>query len=200
MSFTWLAGMIGDALKLAVNITDRQKEYLLWRKSDEAQRYYSAEENNAFWRALAAGNTDVIDTAISHKQNKIDELRRKVGLVCLLLCLGLGFTGCHTYTIPTETPTLTHDALISNEISYVVRDMEAKTPEGETKVLSGNWHVVSPDFIRTHVRNQDDLIKSLELLDKERGRNRFEMRILIGVAIIVAVLAVICAKTWPYEE
>lgn len=184
-----LSGIIGPIVRIIGNTTESQRAYLDWRLSEEGRRYYSAAENNALWKALARGDTSVLDVAIADKQKRIDDLRRETGLITILvMCLGLSLAGCHTYSIPDSIPLVSHDSLVSNEVTYVVSDMEVKTPEGKTQKLYGQWHIVSPDFVKTHIRNQDDLIKSLTALKQEQDNDRLYVKILLGLVALCVVL------------
>jgi len=187
--FTWVAGLIGGVVKIVANITENQRAYLDWRLSDDGKRYFSAQEQNDFWKALASGNTQVIDSGIKYKQDKINDMRKRIGLrtitmfcLCITLC-----AGCRTYTIPATTPLVAVEALTSNEVTYVANNMRIETPEGKAKVLEGNWHIVSADFIKLHVRNQDDLIQVMDLLQKQRDNNRV-LGILGWVLFVAAMI------------
>ena len=193
MLFNWVADILGGAVAIAANVTGAQKDYLDWRTSAEGKAYFSQEEENAFWKALASGDTAVIDSGIRQRQDKIDALRHELGFLAVICCLALSLTGCHTYTIPTKAPVIAQEALTSNEITYVVKDMEARTPSGETKTLEGNWHVVSSDFMKIYVRNQDDLIQALTELKKQRDVDRYS-------SIVVLVLGSLCVMAWLYER
>ena len=189
MGWEWLSGLIGPVVNIVANTTASQKLYLEWRMSDEGRKFYSRQEENAFWKALANGDTTVLDAAVADKQKRIDDLRHRTGIgVVLLMCFGLSLSGCRTYSIPDSIPSISRDALTSNEVTYAVNDMQVKTPEGKTQKLYGMWHIVSPDFVKMHVRNQDDLIKSLEELQKQQGVNSTLKVLALTFGIIVLIL------------
>jgi len=159
-----------------------KRDYLKWRMSDEGKAYFSRKEENAFYIALMKGNTSVIDTGIKEKQAKIKKLKRELGLSIILICLVCA--GCTTYyTIPENKPSMAEESLKTGEHTYVVKDMRASTPDGKNIVLDGNWHIVSQDFMKDHVANQNDLISTLELLKKERKVRSLYKYCILGICI-----------------
>lgn len=188
--FVWIAGVISAVLKIVSNITDRQKAYLDWRLSDEGRKHFKREEDNAFWKALVSGDTSVIDAGIKDRQSRIDELKRATGLCVLAMLLTLFTAGCGTpFSIPKSTPMLVPEALTTGETTYVGHNVKIVTPTGETKVLEGNWHFVSTDFMRDHVNNQDDLIKALEAVQAEKTRKERAVYVSAGAAVVMAIVA-----------
>ena len=75
-----ITSIIAGAVKIGMNLSDQHKKYVEWRMSEEGKQYYSREEENRFYDALAAGDTDIVDTAIIEKQRKIDELKKELGI------------------------------------------------------------------------------------------------------------------------
>jgi hypothetical protein len=176
-----LAGLATALVKLGVNITGKQYEYLKWRLSDEGKKHFTQEQDNKFYEALEKGDTDVMDLEIRERQKEIDGLLGELGPLCILIGLLL-LTGCSTMTIPEDRPMAHPGSLLANEKSYVVKDMKVKTPQGNKEVLKGTWHVVSPEFIKVHRTNQDNLLKSLKALKRERKATTW-WRVTVGVAL-----------------
>ena len=183
-----LGSTIRGLIQLGMSFNSEERAYVEWRSSEEGKAYFDRVEDNAFWQALSRGDTHVIDTGIKEKQDRIRRLKQELGLPLILVCLML--SGCARYTIPQDRPTLAPEALMENERTYAVEDLQVKTPGGEKKTLEGKWHIVSPDFLRNHVRNQDDLIKTLKLLKQERAGRRRERWIWLVACIATTLLGV----------
>jgi len=188
----FIVDSIASIVRLAINVTGSQRAYLKWRTSEEGQKCFSRREERRFYKALAEGKTDVIDVGIREKQLRIDRLKAELGLAVVLVALMLG--GCRTYSIPDAIPDAHVASLKENERTYVVSNMDLHVPGEGEKRLAGQWHVVSSDFIRDHVRNQDDLIRLLEMIKKERKAGKWTsvgfagggtlLGFIIGVGII----------------
>jgi hypothetical protein len=183
-----LVHILAGLTQIGANITSNQRKYLEWRTSPAGQRYFAAEDNNEFYRALERGDTEVIDIGIHAKQQRIDALRKYLGLMslCVLLC-----SGCAQMTgsvIPTrDMPSAVIESLTEEERSYVVKDMTVKVA-GDVKTLEGQYHVVSPDFIRVFRRNQDDTLVALERLMKYQKGAPYALGSSILVALIIGFL------------
>ena len=189
-----ISGLIGGVVKIVANVSQAQRDYLDWRNSDDGKKYFSRQEDNAFWSELAKGNTAVLDGVVADKQKRIEELKRITGICILVAFLGLT-AGCNTYSVPDSIPVLSRDALTSNEVTYVVTDMKVATPDGKHQTLYGMWHVVSPDFVKTHVRNQDDLIKALEVVQTERKNDdRYLTAFLVILGIWITLWLIAAAR------
>jgi len=128
--------LLAGLANLGANLTFRQKQYLKWRTSKRGRRYFTAEEENAFYEALERGDVDVIDVGIHEKQKRIRELRRKLGLL-VLWAVGMMLIAAGCKTVPTQVaPTTTVAALTEEERSYVVEGMHVKV-DGKPKLLEG---------------------------------------------------------------
>ena len=183
LSTLGLTGLVSALVKLGVNLTGKQYEYMKWRMSDEGKASLKQEEDNRFYEALAKGDTTVMDLEIKSRQKEIDGLLGELGPLSLLIaCLFLA--GCTSFTIPKERPLAHPESLMMNEKSYVVKDMKVKTPHSGETVLKGEWHIVSPEFIKVHRSNQDNLLAALKKLKKERIHSKIWLTaVSIGAAL-----------------
>jgi len=181
-----LTGLLKALVRLGVNVTGKQYEYLKWRLSDEGKKYFDQEQDNRFYEALEKGDTTVMDLEIKERQKEIDGLLDELGPLCVLIGFLL-LAGCSAVTIPKDRMLAHPGSLLTSEKSYVVEDMKVRTPEGENVTLNGRWHVVSPEFIKVHRSNQDNLLKALKAVKK--GRRNFAW--LLGGATVTVILALI---------
>ena len=110
-------------------------------------------------------------------------------IISLLVVVMTAITGCNGFTIPKGTPHLSPSALKATERSYAVYNMDVVTPDGVAQKLDGPWYVVHPDFIKVHMQNQDDLLKTLQLLKDERSEGGKTKRYM---AIVIALCSVFC--------
>lgn len=158
-----IIALISNLVALGVNLTEKQTLTLKWRLSDEGKKCYSRKETNEFYKAVRTGNTDVIDTIRKEKQQRINELKKKLRLMQLIVFASILTTlvGCSTII---ETPDrLDTGALKTDELSYAIKDVAVYSYKDKKTIdFEGEWFVVHPDYIKEHVENQDDLIKSFE--------------------------------------
>jgi hypothetical protein len=181
-----LPGLVSSLAELGVNITGKQYEYMKWRMSDEGKKSFKQEDDNRFYEALAKGDTTVMDLEIKARQEEIDGLLGELGpLSILIACLFLA--GCTAVTIPKERPLAHPESLLMNEKSYIVRDMKVKTPNDGDQVLKGEWHVVSPEFIKVHRSNQDNLLAALKALKKARNNVRW-WQVCVGAGVAAGLM------------
>lgn len=186
LSTLGFTGLISALAKLGVNLTGKQYEYMKWRTSDEGKKYFSQEEDNRFYEALAKGDTTVMDLEIKKKQKEIDGLLGELGPLCILIGM-LFLTGCSNLLIPKDVPEAYPESLLENEKTYMVADMKVKIPGTGNRVLDGKWHVVSQEFMKVHRRNQDNLLAALKAVKKERKKNGV-FKWGIGLVAFVALL------------
>jgi len=180
---------VGGVIAL-LKLTRAQSEYAKWRLTGEGRKYFSAVEQRRFWEALKRGDSAVIDSNIRQRQSCIDKLRRDTGIALMLLSLIL--PGCATRTIPEGLPTVSEHSLTSGERTYAVNDMELRVPGEGKRTLFGQWHVISPDMLKMHVRNQDDLIEALELVQAERKLRKRQGW--IGAAVLLVGLVLLSVR------
>lgn len=179
--------LIANLVAIGVNLTANQRAYLAWRTSDEGKNYFRRTAENEFYNALAKGDTSVIDVGIKEKQDMINRLKRELGLLALLVAVLI--SGCAS--IPPPLP-LTVNALKTTERTYTVQNVPVVTDQGR-EILAGSWHIVSSDFMKDHVRNQDDLIASLESLKKakRKGDAYADAAGALGLLIVCVIVVVL---------
>lgn len=180
--------IMDNLLKLGVNITDRQKEYLKWRNSEKGKQHFSQKEENEFWQALDRGDTSVIDVRIKETQDEIDRLRKRTGIALLLVALII-LPGCSSTRIPEEKLHVAEESLVASERSYSVEDARI----GDRR-LEGQWYIISSDSMKKYRRNQQDLLKALKALDQEQKLKRlaaavagFTVLVLSGVVCVLLI-------------
>jgi hypothetical protein len=65
------------------SLGQKQKDFLKWRLSPEAEKYYTQKENQDFYTALKKGDLKIVDAIRKEKQQRIDEYKRRF-LICYL--------------------------------------------------------------------------------------------------------------------
>lgn len=178
--------IVAKLAAMGVNITDNQRTYLEWRTSEDGRKYFKRKADNIFYNALAKGDTSVIDVAIHEKQETINRLKKELGL-SVIVCAFLLFPGCQT--IPPRTDVLTPNALKTAEHTYTIHDMSLRTDQGP-EVLTGQWHIVSSDFMKDHVRNQDTLIEVLQKLKSTETMVFYSQSFCVSLLVLGFLIAV----------
>lgn len=181
-----LVDLINNLLSIGVNLTSSQRNYLAWRTSEEGKKYFKQQEENAFYDALAKGDTAVVDVGIKEKQDMINKLKRELGLLAVLVLLLV--PGCATQ-IPLPV-TSTPNALKTDEHTYTFKDNAIKTEQG-VEILKGQWSVVSDDFMKDHVRNQNDLIAALDREKRQRTTLGVLSALFVGLVGYATLMTVI---------
>ena len=152
-----------------------------WLRSKAGQAFLRREKENEFYDELQSGDTDVPAGMIKDKQKLLDEQKRRLGLLVVLLLL---FAGCDT-TSP--TPANLHPfALKTDEHIYRVENTELETASGPVK-LEDEWYVVSADFLRTHRENQNDLEEAYKRIERERLYALIKLGVLAVIALMIIV-------------
>lgn len=187
--------LFASLAQLGVNLTEKQLTTLKWRLSPDGKKYYSIKETNKFYRAVEGGDTDTIDIARKERQMTIKELKRKLGLLSIMFLFL--FLGCDS--IPKKIPHLDVAALKANEVSYEIKDQEVYCfKKRKTVEFEGIWYVVHRDYVKEHIENQDDLIKSLEREIDLRNKNRIfsgsTIALGFGFFLVIIILALVKRK------
>lgn len=153
-----LSDIIGELIRLGINLTDSQTKLLKWRLSDQAKQYYEEKENLEFYKALKSGDLSVVDAIRKEKQNRINKMK---SLLPLIICLPL-LSSCAS-DIPFIEKKWDVNSLLEKDKTYAL-DQESVKIKGKSDPIQfkGNWYIVSEDFVKTFNENQDTLIASLE--------------------------------------
>ena len=188
MSILEITSIIDSLLSIGVNLTDIQKDLLNWRLSPEAKKYYSEKENTFFYESLLKGDISIVDAIRKEKQEKIDQMKRELGFVLILIFSMFVTTSCFTRHPSTSIP-IPHESTIANiipnisevpkdvpqehvidpnslkttEKTFPIKDQEIRVSGDIFKTkFPGNWFMVHEDLIKNYNENQDTLIEVLK--------------------------------------
>jgi len=178
-----IGDIISSLAKIGVSLTQKQAELIKWRTSDDAKKYYSRQENKKFYKELKKGNMLVVDAIRKEKQKKIEDLKRSLLSIIVVLFI-ISFTSCGTVPNVYEN-SYDVNSVKETEKTHVFNDQDIKL-SGDLKStkFNGEWVIVHPDFIKTFNENQDTLIECLQKLKKIKYVN-------VGLSITTLVLSIL---------
>ena len=183
---------IGDILSglisIGASLTERQTELLKWRLSDDSKKYYTEKQNRDFYEALMKGNLDVVDAIRKEKQDRIDNMKKKLLTVIIgSLCLFAVSCSClDTKVIEQKYDT---NSLKETDKTYAIKDQKIKLAGDLTVTkFKGDWYIVNQDFIKKFNENQDTTLDALNRLDELKKKTELKESILMYSLLATIVL------------